>query len=466
MADLYPILIEHEVAIQIAKNMMGRARSLSKSNAHFQEARHFLPLGVASNFRYWGEDKTIYIDRGKGARLWDLDGNEYIDYRLGYGPAILGYADERVDEAARQGLANGGVFALSTEPELSAAKRIVSMVPSVDMVRFSNSGTEAVMAALRLARAYTGKDSYIVVEGGYHGLFDAVLWYTEVEDWEDEDKAPPLLPYGEGVPKLVKKLIHPVPLNDAEALEEVLKNHGQDIGALLIEPIMGNCCGITATQDYMQDVRRLCDQYGVVLIVDEVKTGFRVARGGVQELMDIEADLSTFAKAIANGYPISALGGKREIMSKIGDGVAHGGTYTAHSVTIAAADKTLEILDETDTLDRIAQYGEDLQSGLSDILKAKGVAHCFTGHPSLSGLFFSETPPTNYRDWVGTDYTIYDTLAPELHERGVLCEPDSREPWFMSAAHDEACLSETLQAFEDSLTVTLDRLANQSSSAS
>ena len=245
----------------------------------------------------------------KGARLWDLDDNEYIDYRLGYGPAILGYADERVDEAARQGLANGGVFALSTEPELSVAKRIVNMVPSVDMVRFSNSGTEAVMAALRLARAYTGKDSYIVVEGGYHGLFDAVLWYTEVEDWEDKSQAPPLLPYGEGVPKLVKKLIHPVPLNDAQASGRCAENtwgrywrppHRTDHGQLLRHH-SNQCLYAGCPHD-------MCDEYGVVLIVDEVKTGFRVARGGVQDLMGIEADLSTFAKAIANGYPISAPG--------------------------------------------------------------------------------------------------------------------------------------------------------------
>src|SRR5262245_48860641 len=158
-------------------------RSLVRSNAHFQKAITRLPLGVSSNFRYWGDDKTIYAKCGKGARLWDIDGNEYIDYRLAYGPCILGYADERVDEAARKGMEVGGVFALGTEREYSVAQRISSMVPAAELVRFSNSGTEAVMAALRLARAYTGKDSYVVIEGGYHGVFDAALWYTPVEDW-------------------------------------------------------------------------------------------------------------------------------------------------------------------------------------------------------------------------------------------------------------------------------------------
>ena len=158
-------------------------RSLTRSNQHFKNAVGRLPLGVASNFRYWGDDKTIYVKRGKGGRLWDIDDNEYIDYRLGYGPAILGYADPRVDEAAREGMEVGGVFALATELEYEVASRISKMVPSAELVRFSNSGTEAVMAALRLARAYTGKDAYVVMEGGYHGVFNEVMWYAEIEGW-------------------------------------------------------------------------------------------------------------------------------------------------------------------------------------------------------------------------------------------------------------------------------------------
>jgi len=431
-------------------------RDLSKSNRHFHKANSKLPLGVASNFRYWGEERTIYVARGQGARLWDIDGNEYVDYRLGYGPAILGYADPRIDAAARAGMDVGGVFALATEREYEVAKRISRMVPAAELVRFSNSGTEAVMAALRLARAHTGKDSYVVIEGGYHGLFDSVLWYTSLEDWHEGSSADPkLLPYSKGVPELLKQLIYKVPLNDAQRLEDVLRRHGDDIGALLIEPIMGNCCGITASTGYVRAARELCDRYGVVMIVDEVKTGFRVARGGVQELMGVKADLCTFAKAVGNGYPISVLAGREEIMRKIGDGVAHGGTYTAHSVSLAAAEKTLEILDETTALDDIADYGRRLQIGMCKILKRRGIAHCFVGHPSMGGLFFSETPPENYRDWKTSDYSFYDAMAQELHDRGVLCEPDSREPWFISAAHDEACLDWTLEAFEGAVDATL-----------
>ncbi len=434
-------------------------RCLDKSNRHFQKAITRLPLGVSSNFRYWGDDKTIYVKRGKGARLWDIDGNEYIDYRLAYGPAILGYADERVDAAAREGMNVGGVFALSTELEYEVAERVHDMVPSAELIRFSNSGTEAVMAALRIARAQTGKDSHICVEGGYHGVFTEVLWYSDVEDWSPKDGDPELLPYGDGVPAIVKPLFHTVPLNDVDALEAMLKRWHKDVGAFLIEPIMGNCCGLAATREYMQAARRLCDSYGVLMIIDEVKTGFRVAKGGVQELLGVQADICTFAKAIANGYPISVVAGREDIMRNVGDGVVHGGTFTGHSVSLAAANCTLQILKETDALASIARYGTKMKAGLSQILGKRGIAHCFTGHEAMMGLFFAEKAPGDYRDWVNTDYEFYNSLAPELHDLGILVEPDSREPWFFCEAHDMKCLDETLDKFERAADITLNKIA-------
>jgi len=419
-----------------------------------------MPLGVSSNFRYWGDDKTIYADHGKGGRIWDIDGNEYVDYRLAYGPVILGYADERVDAAARKGIEVGGVFALSTELEYTVAERICKMVPSAEKVRFSNSGTEAVMAALRVARAHTGKDGHIVLEGGYHGVFSEVMWYSEVEDWDPADGKPDVLPFGDGVPKVTKRMFHTVPLNDANAIEDLLRRNRDKIGSVLIEPIMGNCCGISASMQYMKDLRVLCDQYEVLLIIDEVKTGFRVAKGGAQELYDVRADLCTFAKALGNGYPIAAVAGSDEVMSWIGDAVVHGGTFTGHSVSLAAADKTLEILDETDALKNIEHYGLKLRAGLSEILSARDIPHSFAGHPAMLGLFFAEEAPTDYRGWVDSDYAFYDALAPVLHDHGILVEPDSREPWFMCEAHDENCLNETLSGFERAVDVTIKRMSN------
>jgi glutamate-1-semialdehyde 2,1-aminomutase len=246
-----------------------------------------------------------------------------------------------------------------------------------------------------------------------------------------------------------------VQANDANQLEDVFKRKGDRLACMLIEPIMGNCLGISAEPEYLKLARQLCDKYGVLLFIDEVKTGFRVARGGVQELYGVHADICTFAKAVANGYPISILAGRERIMRKLGKGVAHGGTYTAHAVSLAAAEKTLEILETTDALERIADYGTRLRAGMRAVLNARGIAHSFVGHPSMSGLYFAAEPPRNYRAWKGSDYSFYDAMAKVLHDEKILCEPDSREPWFICAAHDESCLKDTLGAFEIAVDQTL-----------
>jgi glutamate-1-semialdehyde 2,1-aminomutase len=439
-------------------------RSMKRSNAHHQQAANRLPLGVSSNYRYWGAGKTIYLEKARGPRVWDLDGNEYIDYRLGYGPALLGYAHPEVDAAAREGIEVGGAAALSTRRELEVADRIAAMVPAAQMVRFANSGTEAVMAALRLARAFTGRDEHILVEGCFHGLFDAVLWRTDLLE-VDGRVEPVLMPESEGIPELVRDLVHQVPLNDPERLQDVFRRHGDVIGAFLIEAIQGNCCGIPASQEYLETARKLCDHYGVVMIIDEVKTGFRVARGGAQELFGVSADLCTFAKAIANGYPISAIAGRKDIMSRLGPKVPQGGTYAAHPVSLAAASKALEIIAETDALERIESYGRRLQRGIGAILDSRAVEHCFVGHPSMGGLVFSPEAPRNVREWENSDYELYNAMAARLNDLGILCEPDSWEPWFISSTHDDTCLAQTLAQVEVALDAALEERASQARSA-
>ncbi len=444
-------------------------RTLTRSNAQFRKSVKRLPLGVASTFRYWGDDRTIYVHHGKGGRTWDIDGNNYVDYRLGYGPAILGYADDRVDAAARRGMEVGGVFALSTERELIVADRIAKMVPAAELVRFSNSGTEAVMAALRLARAYTGRESYLLVEGGYHGLFDAAMWMANLEDWDHTSNSDPeVISYGKGIPHTVKQLANLVPMNDFQRLEDTFKRIGHTLAAMLIEPIQGNCCGIMAQVEYVQLARRLCDEYGVLLIIDEVKTGFRVGKGGIQGIMGVKPDLTTFAKAVANGYPISLVAGREDVMRMFRyGGASHGGTYTAHSVSLAAAEECLRIIDETSALETLAGHGTALMSGISQILDARGIVHSYTGHPSMFGLFFAEKAPDNYRDWKTSDYTFYDTMAYYLHDLGIIVEPDSREPWFTCEAHglDPSCLADTLKAVETAVDLTLEQLEREAEPA-
>lgn len=438
-------------------------RDLTRSNAQFRKALTKLPLGVSSTFRYWGDDRTIYVQRAKGGRIWDIDGNEYVDYRLAYGPAILGYADDRVDAAARRGMEIGGVFALSTELEYTVASRISKMVPAAELVRFSNSGTEAVMAALRLARAFTGREQYLLVEGSYHGLFDAAMWQANVEDWTPgSNDDPEVIPYGKGIPPSVRQLAHLVPMNDLQRLEDTFKRHGANLAAMLIEPIQGNCCGIAARAEYVQLARALCDRYGVMLIIDEVKTGFRVGKGGIQGILGVRPDITTFAKAVGNGYPIALVAGREDVMRTFRyGGASHGGTYTAHSVSLSAAEECLRILDETPALETLANHGTALMKGFSDILNARGIVHSYSGHPSMFGLFFDATPPDNYRAWKTSDYTFYDTMAQFLHDLGIIVEPDSREPWFMCEAHglDPQALPDTLKAVERAVDLTIEALS-------
>jgi len=425
-----------------------------RSQEFFSRASTRLPLGVSSVPRYWGETGTLYASHGRGGRIWDIDGNEYIDYRLGYGATILGHCDARVDEAARRGMEKGGVFGLSTEAEYWVAQRINEMVPAAELVCFCTSGTAAVTLALRLARAYTGKNGFIVLEGGFHGAFDEGLRDTDLEEWDGTGE-PDHGPYGEGIPSVLEDLVWQVPINHAERLEDILRKHGNEIGALLMEPIQGNACAISAQPQYIQEIRQLCTRYDVLLIADEIKTGFRVARGGGQELFNFQADLCTLGKSMANGYPLAALGGREEIMRWIGDRVFHAGTYNGHCIPLAAAEMTLEILSSTDALDQVHQYDARLRAEISGILRREDIPHVFTGRPGLSGLFFSAEQPTSYRDWKYSDYLLYHLLAEELCSRGVMVEPDSLEPWYLCAAHDDACLQLTVASFEQALEAAL-----------
>jgi glutamate-1-semialdehyde 2,1-aminomutase len=250
-------------------------------------------------------------------------------------------------------------------------------------------------------------------------------------------------------------------MNDAQRLEDTFRRHGHTLAAMLIEPIQGNCCGIMARLDYVQLARRLCDEYGVLLIIDEVKTGFRVGKGGIQGIMGVQPDITTFAKAVANGYPIAVVAGREDVMRTFRHGGAsHGGTYTAHSVSLAAAEECLRILDDTPALETLATHGRNLMAGISRILDARGIVHSYTGHPSMFGLFFAETPPDNYRAWKTSDYSFYDQMAYFLHDLGVIVEPDSREPWFMCEAHgtDADCLADTLRAMEMAVDLTLEHI--------
>jgi glutamate-1-semialdehyde 2,1-aminomutase len=319
------------------------------------------------------------------------------------------------------------------------------------------------MAALRLARAHTGRESYLA---GRRRLPRPVRRrHVDVEHGgmglSARTATPNLVPYGKGVPDTVKKLAHITPMNDlGPARGYVPQPTATKFAAMLIEPIQGNCCSIMASVDYVRLARELCDKYGVMLIIDEVKSGFRVGKSGIQGLMGVTPDITTFAKAVANGYPISVVAGREDVMRtfKYG-GASHGGTYTAHSVSLAAAEETLRILDETPALETLANYGESLKAGISKILNARGVVP--TPTPAIRRCSVCSSP-RHPRTTIGhgKPRTIPSTTRwpTSCMTWAVICEPDSREPWFMCEAHglDASCLTDTLKAVETAVDLTLE----------
>jgi glutamate-1-semialdehyde 2,1-aminomutase len=439
----------------------------SRQTDLYQRALRTLPGGTDSNFRSWG-DATVYVDRGKGGRVWDVDGNEYVDLRMGYGPVILGHGDERIDDHVNRRMRRGVSFSLTSEDEVEAMELIKEMTGWVGKARMTVSGTEATMHAMRVARAYTGRSKIIKFEGQYHGVHDyALISVTpnDVSTLGDLDN-PVGLAWGRGIPEAVSKTIIPARYNEIAVLRRIFEREGEDIAAVIVEPIMGNAQAILPKEGFHAAVRALTREFGALLIFDEVKTGFRISRGGAAEYFGITPDLATYAKAIGNGYPAAAFAGTDEVMSVLPDKVSHGGTYAGNRVAAAAAVATLRILRDTDALATIAALGLQIQGELREVLNGRGLPYVFTGHPTMFGIMFREEAPTEYRDWASSDHELYDAVAVGMHARGAMPEPDSREPWFLCEAHArEDVVDRITTAFADSLDAALDARARQAGAA-
>jgi glutamate-1-semialdehyde 2,1-aminomutase len=428
-------------------------RKYVQTQALRERAMKVMPLGVSSNFRYWGPTETPAVARGEGCHYWDLDGNRYIDYRLGFGPIILGHAHPYVLRRVAEAMHRGTIFAAITELETITAERIIRMCPGVEMVRYANSGTEATMHALRIARAYTGRDKILKFEGQYHGMYDYVLWSTASAEPDSLGPRHKPIPFQQsrGIPAGIDELILTLPYNDFELLDAALKRQGHEIAAIIVEPILGNAASIGPKEGWLEFLRQQCTAHGIVLIFDEVKTGFRIAPGGAQEFFGVEADLATYAKAIANGFPLAAIGGKREIMEIVGKGVSQGGTYCANAVAIAAGDATLELLEDREILKAIDAQGKKLKAGFAEVLTAADIPHQIQGPGAMFGIMLTEDKPVDFRDFARHDASLYESICMELIGRGVIPDSDAREPWFLCAAHDDTAIDETLNAFEDAV---------------
>jgi len=423
-----------------------------KSNALQKRAYKVLPLGVNSNFRYWGEGITPYMQKAKGAYLWDADGNKYIDYRMAFGPIILGHAYDEVNEKVKQEIDLGTMSAMTYELEIETAEIFVKMCPSMEMVRFACSGTEATMHAIRVSRAFTGRERIIKFEGMYHGFHDYTLWstYSPTEAYGNLGNPIPI-PSSSGIPRALSELVTTLPFNNQDVLEKILKSIGEQVAAIIVEPCMGNCGAILPQKNFLQFIRKQCDKYGIVMILDEVKTGFRIANGGAQEYYHIKPDLATYAKAFANGYPLAAFGGTKEIMSIIGHGVAQGGTFTNNKPGVAAAWATMTVLQREPVLKIIEKRGKRLMDGIENIFAEAGIKVCMNGYPAMFSYAIGVEKVTDQRSWNASEKEYYLALIEAMIERGVMPDYDAREPWFLCYSHSEEDIDTTLEVVREAV---------------
>jgi glutamate-1-semialdehyde 2,1-aminomutase len=309
-----------------------------------------------------------------------------------------------------------------------------------------------------LARGYTGRDIVLKFEGCYHGAHDTVLWSTAGGDVEKvgDRQRPTAYKQSLGIPEIMRDLVQLAPWNDVEVLGDILQERGQEIAAIIVEPMLGNGAGLMPQPGYLQFLREQCDEHGIVLIFDEVKTGFRMAAGGAQEYFGVIPDISTYAKALGNGYPIAAIGGHHDIMMTMGPGkVFQGGTYTGNAVSTAAADATLEFMQSGQVFPQIEKVGGMIMSGIDDILNRHGVPHFVTGVPGMFGICFADKLPRDWRDLKACNWDLYEAITEHMISKGVMPETDGLEPFFLCCDHTEENAAETLQAFEEGLKLAL-----------
>jgi len=428
----------------------------NRSAELFETACRVIPGGVNSTARAtWAgwSPYPLFVQDGQGSRLRDVDGNEYIDYLLGLGPMIFGHRPPRVTQAVVDFIQQRGtVFALPTADEARLADKIIAGVPSVQQVRLCNTGTEAVLYATRLARAFTKRSKIIRFEGMYHGFSDGVYWSKHPKiDTAGPDHRPVAVPQGPGMPKGVEQNLIILPWNDAEALADTLAREGDEIAAVLTEPVMCNTGCILPKPGYLESMRELTRQHGVVLIFDEVITGFRLGLAGAQGRLGITPDLSVFAKGIGGGFPVAAMGGRADIMALVANGtVSMAGTYSANGIAIAAANAALDELNTPGLYAKLDGVSDALRIGLGKVLSDAGLPAYVVGLGPLMQVWFADKPIHNYRDAERyADQDIFRRWWHGMLARGVLFHPGAYENLFVSTAHTQADVDATLAAAKD-----------------
>jgi len=415
-----------------------------KSIALYQKALGMIPGGVNSPVRAFkaiGIPPT-FIDRGKGSKIWDIDGNEYIDYVGSWGPMILGHAHPRVVAALKKRAPQGTSFGAPTVLEVELAQRVKKAFPSIDLVRMVSSGTEAVMGAIRAARGYTGRDKILKFEGCYHGHGDSLL--VKAGSGAMTFGIPDSL----GVPEDLAKHTLTAPFNNLQAVKNLVGQYPGQIACLIVEPIVGNMGVVLPEKGFLEGLREICDQEGIVLIFDEVITGFRIAYGGAQEIYQVKADLTCLGKIIGGGLPVGAYGGKLAIMEKIAPlgGVYQAGTLSGNPMAMSAGIETLDILKAKKVYRDLAEKTGYLTDAISQRAKERGIPVTINHATGLFTLFFAEGPVKDYETAKKSDTQRFARFFIHLMEQGIYLPPSQFEAWFVSLAHSQKDLQRTIEA--------------------
>jgi glutamate-1-semialdehyde 2,1-aminomutase len=420
----------------------------------FAEARRFIPGGVNSPVRAFRAvgGTPVFFESGRGSKVRDAEGREYVDWVGSWGPLIAGHAHPRVVAALQEQAARGTSFGAPCELETELARRICERVPACEQVRFVSSGTEATMSAVRLARGVTGRDEVVKVDGCYHGHVDSLLVSA------GSGVLTLGIPGSPGVPAALAALTHVVPFNDAAALERLLEKRGDRIAGVILEPVAGNMGVIPPLAGYLETVRELTARHGVLFILDEVMTGFRVHRGGAQALYDVQPDLSCFGKVIGGGLPAAAYGGRADVMEQIAPTgpVYQAGTLSGNPLAMRAGIETLDILDDPGAYERLERTAAELQRGLGAAARSAGVATRSHRVGSMMTLFFTDAEVVDYNGAATSDTELYGRYFHGMLARGIYLAPSQFEAAFVSLAHDDTDVAATVDAAAEVLRQLVD----------
>jgi glutamate-1-semialdehyde 2,1-aminomutase len=414
----------------------------------FERAYQILPFGVASSFQK-GSPYPIYVSHGRGSHVWDQDQHEYLDYHGGFGAMIVGHAHPRVVEAIAEAASRGTHFAVTTEEAVAFGEEICRRF-GLEMLRFANSGTEATMDAIRVARAATGREVVCKIEGSYHGHHDAVMFSVIPNaDVMGGRERPAKAPVSRGLLKDAHKYIEVVPFNDAEHLERLFAERGQEIACLIMEPAMMNIGIVLPDLAYLRRVRELCTRHGVVFIYDEIKTGFTIAAGGATERFGVKPDLVCLAKAISGGLPAAAFGGRADLMRLIEKGVSQMGTYNGNPLVSHVGLVVLREILTPEAYTRLATLGARLVAGCQKAIDTCGLPAHTVDLGAKGCVSYRPTPMRNYRDFLETRPELFAASYPWLLNRGIFMTPGDEEQWTISLQHSEADIDRYIEVFTD-----------------